>query len=131
MAERTERTIRAELATALENYRAAVPVLPGPECEKLDKIAKALQVELSQFLSRGANPCPLTGLVPHGMKKRPGVYEVGPIDSPLRARGETAEEAVEAWNAGLYVPPKGHNGRAECPAALDYEPVGLDAFATD
>lgn len=126
--ERTEKVIRAEIDAARAEYQAAVATKPAHECAPLSTLVTTLQAELHALLAKGAVRCPLTGDTPIGMKKRAGVYEVGPRSSPLRARGETAADAVEAWNNGQYVPPADPARNGYTPPDLNYEPVGLDAF---
>jgi len=95
---RTEKEILADLTAAREAYHLA------PSREKTARI-KAAQAELSALLSAGAGPCKVCGTMPHGVHKRPGVFEVGClkcINGP-RADGETSAEAVQAWNAGRLV----------------------------
>lgn len=99
---RTERIIAIEIETKKAAYHEAAPTMTAAEQKAASDEIKGLQQELCDLLSEGAKPCPLTGDKPIGMKVGKGVYEVGPITSNLRARGETAEEAVEKWNKGEY-----------------------------
>lgn len=99
----SERILTEKVAALQQEYHQAREAKkPSEECEKISLQHKAAMKELSDFLSKGAGPCPLCGDLPLGMKVRSGVYEIGPIASPLRSRGEYAEQAVENWNKGIY-----------------------------
>lgn len=91
---RTEKEILADLTTAREAYHLA----PSRELTARIKVAQA---ELAALMSHGAKPCPCCKGAAAGLHKRPGVYEIGClacVNGP-RARGETAADAVETWNA--------------------------------
>jgi hypothetical protein len=93
-----------ELNTAIQALRKLRDELldKGAATVEINNLAaqiKGKMKELSDYLSNGAEPCPICGELPIGMQVKPGVYEVGPIGSQLRARGSSPEEAVEKWNA--------------------------------
>lgn len=71
---------------------------------------------ISAKVSAGADPCPLCGRVPMGMRKNTRIFEVGcgvcrpkmiEIEGRLlrrsvAAQGFSPEEAVQKWNAGVW-----------------------------
>jgi hypothetical protein len=113
---RTESQIKADLDAALTLYRANAQTWNAAQIAESNKKVKALQAELSDFYSAGANPCPNCGLSVFGMD-RGTVYEVGctkcdpkPVErdgKTLRrsasAQGRTPQQAVENWNAGKWL----------------------------
>lgn len=71
----------------------------------------AAHAALQAHYTRGAKPCPKCSTPPHGMHPGVGRFVVGCLGCTTQANrvesvGETIEDAVAAWNAGEYVPPK-------------------------
>lgn len=96
-----ERELNAAILLAQKEYNNAVTTLPAAECLPFSKRVKELISLRSSFLSDGAEDCPRCGQAPIGMKKRPADYRVGCTPCQISAKGETAEEAVEAWNRSV------------------------------
>ena len=98
---RTYKQILSDLTAAKaawhENSRTMLP----DDADEASANIKRLMAELSAAITEGAVPCPKTGEKPHGVKTAKG-YEIGSLGAPLRARGDTIEEAVAAWNSGDY-----------------------------
>ena len=88
-----------EIAAAKAHYLAIVDTAPRAAVAAASARVVALQQTLGELIARGADPCPCGGTV-WGLKKRPGLFEVGCLSCPERARGETPAEAVARWNAG-------------------------------
>lgn len=85
------------------------------EMNYLAEEIKALKKERSALLSKGAKDCPakrceagsvIGMLVRDSYEDRgvamPKIYEVGCLSCPARARGTSADEAVEKWNNKQY-----------------------------
>lgn len=105
---RTLRQIEQDLAAAKAAYLAAREQQDVTEATNQSFLLKVLQAEHARVITDGAAPCACgpDGSTLWGMRKRPGVFEVGCLVCGTRARGETPAAAVEAWNAGEYVPAK-------------------------
>lgn len=108
-----EKTLRAAIEFAREEYSEAVKTQPAAMANELGQKVKSLIARLAEGLAAGADACPDCGEKPIGMKRRTGCYEVGCLPCTNRAQGEAAEEAVENWNAGAagdrnrWTPPLG------------------------
>jgi hypothetical protein len=120
--------IRTELGQTLQEYHACAAAQPAHVAAPLSKRVRELQMELSDALSEGAKLCPDCGHKPKGMRhihvvvatqRKVFTFEVGcgvcpQVPDPERegfvymhrSQGGTREEAVENWNAGVYLPPK-------------------------
>lgn len=109
--------IKAELATALAEARAVSNDLPVSKQKPYTDKVVALQKELSDVITAGANPCPDCGELPHGLEQPSGKggieYEVGcvagcpdlelPDGTRIQHRvrgGLLPKHAVDAWNEG-------------------------------
>lgn len=101
---RSEHEIRTDIAAAKAAYLAMVGTAPADGVRAGSQAVKDLQGELAARLSAGAVACPVCAVAPHGMLRRPGVYEVGCLDGHRMAQGATVEEAVARWNADAAVP---------------------------
>lgn len=114
---RDHETIVEDLAKARVGYHAAANTLPAPKLQELAVGIARLQAEEVNALRVGAIPCQGCGELPHAMHKGPASYEIGCLnckprpepspDNPRmivmtqpRARGESAQAAVAAWNRG-------------------------------
>ena len=126
-APRTERQIGKEIAAIQAEHNEAVAAdTTARQDREHAKKADELRAELSASLAAGAGDCPKCGQQPHGMRKRPGLYEVGCLNCPgVRARGESAEEAAERFAGGEFVPeePAETPAAAEVPAAAAEVPA--------
>lgn len=100
---RTLRQIEQDLAAAKAAYLAAREAGDVPVATRAAAELKARQAEQSAAITAGATPCACGGPL-WGLRKRPGVFEVGCLGCGTRARGETPAAAVEAWTAGEHVP---------------------------
>src|SRR5512137_437160 len=97
----TEIELNAEIEKQRALYRDNVATNPSTATAASEQV-KVLLAELSALLSKGARPCEVCGAQPHGMKRRPHVYEVGCLNCQgIQSFGGTAAEAVENWNNGL------------------------------
>lgn len=115
---RSESEIRADIAIARAAYQAIAQTAPAPEVLAASNRVKELHAELAAIFTAGANPCKTCGLMPHGMLRRPGYYEVGcagpcqvelphPFSGAVGPRapyahGATPADAVAAWNASEF-----------------------------
>jgi len=108
---RTEHQIVKDFAAAKAVYHESAQTATGLELATMSADIKALTIELSAYLTEGAEPCPVCGEKPHGIHQ-PAYYEVGcligcqfEVDGKSylrRAKGGTREEAVENWNNQEY-----------------------------
>lgn len=110
-------TIHAELDAALQEYREGAHTLAAPTLAELSTSIKLLQQELSDACAMGSKTCPQCGNLPHGMERRPGLFEVGclaclpelvkigtvTMRKSSAARGKTAAAAVDNWNAQRWI----------------------------
>jgi len=105
----TESELNKAVLDARKVWQDAANIQPAPVLAELSNKVNFLMNELSALLSSGAKFCPNCGNHPHGMQKRPGVYEVGclkcasPKKPTYRAQGETPAQAAENWNNEQYV----------------------------
>jgi hypothetical protein len=110
----------AEIQKRRDDARAAyheiASTATADELREASMVVEDAQRELSDFIVKGARPCPRCGVMPHGMEQpntRGGVeYEVGCLGCPAfehddgtirehRVRGGMMpSHAVDAWNAG-------------------------------
>ena len=95
----TEKQLNEKIEALRAEYQSAYSKKPASELNKLTEKIKAAMDERSALLAKGAKATK-NGVEPFGMKQRAGYYEVG--NGEQRAKGETAEEAVENWNKGEY-----------------------------
>lgn len=96
--------IQADLAAAKADWNENSGEMPANAARLASENIKQLTTELGAAIAEGARPCPECGAGAHGVKVAGG-YEIGCLSThnpPLRARGETREDAVDAWNAGDY-----------------------------
>lgn len=100
---RTEKQIKADLLAAKAQWHEQSANADEATRASMSANIKALTEKLALHATEGANPCPVCGVRPHGIHQ-PRYWEIGCLTDPVRARGETREEAVENWNAGQYLP---------------------------
>lgn len=108
---RNDEVILRELQAAVQARHEAVAVQPAPVVEKMAEGIKALQAELSAYITQGAEACPVCGNLPHGIRQdatlrreKITLYEVGCLtDANRRAQGMSRSEAVERWNNGQFI----------------------------
>src|SRR5690242_14932312 len=86
--------LTAQIATAKAAYLAIVDTAPRAQVEAASRAVTILQRQLLALIADGGKPCPEDAVDPIGLKKRPGVYEVGCPVCTRRSRGETPAEAV-------------------------------------
>ena len=65
---RTQTAIRADIEAARKDYEAAVATKPAHEVRPHSQRVKALQAELSDFLSAGSEPCEKCSGKPVGLR---------------------------------------------------------------
>jgi hypothetical protein len=113
---RKESEIKKELAALIAENHSKAQTAPAPEIRLITVKIKALQQELSDLYSDGANPCPVCKAAPIGMD-RTSCYEIGctvcrpiavEVDGVTKrqsfsAQGRTPLKAVENWNAGNFL----------------------------
>lgn len=108
------RSLRAEVESAIEAYRAAVEADAGVRAAGL--VVKVAQAKLHQALTGDAAACPRCASRPSCVvHERPhGVaFEVGCLPcEDHRAFGPTHGDALEAWNAGAAAYVEGEMPRA-------------------
>jgi hypothetical protein len=109
--------IKAKLEATQRQYHDGVHTLPAAALSVLTETMKELRKALSDCYSAGASPCPDCGNLPHGMERRPGLFEVGCLaclprivlgnGGKLRevraAQGKTAQDAVANWNGHRWL----------------------------
>lgn len=96
--------IQADLAAAKADWNENSGEMSANAARLASENIKQLTAELGAAIAEGAKSCPECGAAAHGVKVAGG-YEIGclsPHNPPLRARGETREDAVDAWNTGGY-----------------------------
>ena len=105
--------LERELTALREEYHEISQTATAPDLAAKSDVIKAKMQEIGSVLVKGANPCGECGQVPIGVKRRPGVFEIGcpactnpeslsvPADN-LRSQGETVEEAADNWNNCIY-----------------------------
>lgn len=117
-------TLHAAIKAKRQEYQAKFDKVPSAELRAITEEVKRLGDKLTGLITFGAEPCegytppkgahvecgrhPL-GLVQEvAIKGQPVPYfEVGCLSCPdKRAQGFTVAQAVEAWNAERYLPPK-------------------------
>lgn len=108
----TEMELTAAIDAAQKQYHELSQIATAAELEKASNQIVSMKKMLAEFISTGAVVCPCCKQLPFGMKKTKGVYEVGcrtckPVQTEagqvlFAAQGETAEEAVENWNAKQF-----------------------------
>lgn len=93
-----------ELERELQDLRVAYH--EASETETASQLAKR-SMEMRKIMdainlvyTKDAKACPDCGADPIGMKRRPGLYEVGCSGTcvDVRAQGETPDEAISNWN---------------------------------
>ena len=99
---RNDEHVLTELKTARAEYHQASQLETAPQLVARQRKIEELMAELSGFITKGANPCPQCGNLPHGIAQ-PDYYEVGClVDKGVHSKGRTPERTVEAWNRGEY-----------------------------
>lgn len=105
--QKSELQLRREIQSARESYHEE-SIKDAPSKKKLadlHKKVKDLSAEQQEVFTRGAVDCRKCKSRPVGMHKSRGNYEIGCLNCNVRAREESLEETVEAWNAQkFYVP---------------------------
>lgn len=96
--------IERELAEARCAYHEASTNESASQLNDRATAIKKLVGELSDAYTKGAVDRP-EGVKSVGMKRRPGLYEVG--NGEIRSQGETPDEAVQNWNDGIFVAAQG------------------------
>lgn len=127
---RNQEEVMSQIQDLKAQYDKTHMDLSRRDAKALEDKITALQAELQDILTAGANPCPNCGMKPHGMLKSPGndhaaattptfpIYEIGclgcgPVKKELTppseqfclevfplVKGPTAQMAVKAWNEG-------------------------------
>ena len=87
--------LEQKLSEVKAAYHEASQIETAPELAARSAEIKDLTAAVNAYYTDGADGDDLIG-----MKVRPGVYEIG--DGKNRSRGETRDEAVANWNAGVF-----------------------------
>lgn len=121
MSKRTVSEIKSEIDEAVNLYRENVDKWNRAEIAKSNEKVKSLQNEMSDTISKGADPCPNCGSKPIGIIRREvpvgntniPVYEVGcSVCAPEETKGKrkfyaahggSPQDAVSNWNTGQFV----------------------------
>lgn len=104
----TEKELFDKLQSLKDEYNKKLPNMKVSELADWRKKIKDANKAYIDFLIDGCEPGP-NGEMPHAIKQ-PDYYEIGSLISrhpgdpgqPLRVRGFTRQQAVDAWNNGDY-----------------------------
>ena len=96
---RDEATILEEMRQKMAEHHEAGDEATVAQVRERTAQIQALRQELSDGITQGAQPCPDCDIPPHGMRKNPQQWEIGCLSCGLRARENSQEACLEAWNA--------------------------------